>query len=360
MSSSAYVKQLVRRGLFGGGALMLAAAAVLMPQFASVTPPSRPAPAVQDVIAAAGLVNPLSEEIAAANVVQGVLTKVPFVEGDRVRAGDIVAEIEHADFEAAHSLAMGQLELRRAELEKLLNGARPEERREAVANLNDAEAILSMREAQLKRQTPLAAKGVASMEAFDQAQSNAASALARRNALAERAALINAPPRAEDVAIARANVKQAEAAVQQAKAMLDKTYIRAPIDGTVLRVLRHAGEAVSQTVPATIVIIGDISRLRVIAEIDESDIGRIEIGQRAYVTADAFPGRRSAGTVTRMAYRMGKKEVHTDDPAQKIDAKVQEATIDLDPDVQLPVGLRVDVFVEVGSIGRAGGRVEKR
>jgi hypothetical protein len=113
-------------------------------------------------------------------------------------------------------------------------------------------------------------------------------------------------------------------------------------------------------VPATIVIIGDISRLRVIAEIDESDIGRIENGQRAHVTADAFPGRKFGGTVTRMAYRMGKKEVHTDDPAQKIDAKVQEATIDLDSDVKLPVGLRVDVFVELGSKGQPVGRLETR
>jgi HlyD family secretion protein len=299
------------------------------------------------------VVEPVSDEVAVANEIQGIVKRVAVQEGEEVKAGALIAELVHDDAAARLAAAEAQLGLRRAELEKLLNGARPEERREAAANLRDAEAALSIAQVTLKRRLFLADQGVTPREVLDQIRSTVASAQARRDAAAEKLALVNAPPRDEDVAIARASLQLAEANVQQAKAALDKNFIRAPRSGTILRLFRRSGEAVAQTVPTTIAIVGDIRRLRVRAEIDETDVARIGSGQRAYVTADAYGGQRLTGTVAAIACRMGKKAVHTDDPAERIDAKVLEALIDLDPEVRLPVGLRVDVFVETGASGRA-------
>jgi HlyD family secretion protein len=313
-----------------------------------------------ELVVAAGRVEPLSEEIAVSNVTQGVLTGIPIKEGDQVKAGQLLAELNNDDLTAAVAAASAELDLRRSELEKLLNGARPEERRQADADLRATQSALAMAELTLERKNSLLADRFASVEAFDQARTDVQSARARRDSLAERFALVNAAPRSEDVAIAQANVKLAQAALDTAKATLDKTFIRTSIDGTVLRVLRHVGEGVSQTFPSIIAIVGDISRERIRAEIDETDIGRISVGQRAYAAADAYRDQRFTGVIVKIANRMGKKSIHSDDPAEKQDAKVLEALIDLDRDVRLPVGLRVDVFIEAGPENRlvATGREE--
>jgi HlyD family secretion protein len=305
-----------------------------------------------ELVAAPGLIEPRSEEIAVSNVTQGVLTRIPVKEGDPVKAGQLLAELDNDDLTAAVAAAAAELDLRRSELEKLLNGARPEERRQADADLRAAQSALAMAELTLERKNSLLARRVTSVEAFDQARTDVQSARAKRDSLAERLALVNAAPRSEDVAIAQANVKLAQAALDTAKATLDKTFIRTPIDGTVLRIRRRVGEGVSQTFPSIIAIVGDISRERIRAEIDETDIGRVGVGQRVYATADAYRGQRFTGTIAKIANRMGKKSVHSDDPAEKQDAKVLEALIDLDREVRLPVGLRVDVFIEAGPENR--------
>jgi HlyD family secretion protein len=292
------------------------------------------------------VIEPLSEEIAVSNQTQGILNRIPVKEGDQLKVGQLLAELNNDDLVAAVSSAAARLGLRRAELEKLLNGARSEERREADADVRAAESTVAMAELTLERKNALLAHRFASVEAFDQARTDVQSARARRDSLAERLALLNAAPRSEDVTIAQANVKLAEAALQTAKAMLDKTLIRTPIDGTVLRILRHVGETVSQTYPSIIAVVGDISRECIRAEIDETDVGRISLGQAAYAIADAYKGQRFTGKITKIAARMGKKAVHSDDPAEKRDTKVLEALIDLDKQESLPVGLRVDVFIE--------------
>ena len=337
--------QMRTRWLGLGGTVLAASLAIgFWPPTTSKAVPGPP-PESGPVVAA-GLVEPISEEIAVANLTQGVIKCVAVREGDAVKAGQVVAELNNDDLAAAVEAARAQVELRRGELEKLRNGARPEERREAEANLRDVEAALVMARLTLDRRTSLVERQAVSVEALDQARSNVNSLRARRDALVERSALINAPPRKEDVAMAEAKLRLAEANLEEAKAMLDKTFIRAPVDGTILRTLRRVGEAVAQTVPSTIVVMGDISRLRVRAEIDETDIGRVRPGQRAYAVVDAYRGQRFTGTIAKIASRMGRKAVHTEDPAEKIDAKVLDAEIDLDADTRLPIGLRVDVFVD--------------
>jgi HlyD family secretion protein len=291
-------------------------------------------------------VEPVSEEISVSNLIQGTIGRIPVAEGDHVIAGQILAELRNDDLRAAVSAAKAQLDLSRSQKEKAVNGPRLEERREADADLRDAEATLSMAQVTFERQSALLPRQATTAEAFDRARTAVRSAEARREALAERLALLNAGSRQEDIDIAEASVQLATAKLQEAKAMLEKSFIRAPINGTILRILRHVGEQVSATFPSIILVMGDITQLRIRVEIDETDVGRIKIGQRAYAAADAYGGRRFPGTITKIAQRMGKKGVHTDDPAEKIDAKVLDVLVTLDPGAKLPIGLRVDVFID--------------
>jgi HlyD family secretion protein len=298
-----------------------------------------------DLVVAPGLVEPVSEQIALSNLLQGTIRHVLVKEGDRVVAGQILAELENDDLTASVAAATAELALRHSERAKLINGARPEERRVAAANLRNADAIAAMAALTFQRRATLAATHVTSLEAVDQARTDLRSATARRDALAEQVELINAPPRQEDVAIADANIALADARLRTARALLEKSYVHAPIDGTILRILRHTGEQVSDTFPSVILMMGDTSTLRIRTEVDETDIGRVKIGERAYATADAYGEQQFAGVVTKVAQCMGKKAVHTDDPSEKIDAKVLDVLVTLQPGIDLPVGLRMDVFI---------------
>jgi len=101
--------------------------------------------------------------------------------------------------------------------------------------------------------------------------------------------------------------------------------------------------------------VADTRRLRVRVDVDETNIARVTVGQRAWVTADAFADRRFEGTVVRVGSVVGRKNIRTDEPTEKVDTKVLETLIELGRDVRLPVGLRVDAF-----IGTRDGRVSSQ
>ena len=105
-----------------------------------------------------------------------------------------------------------------------------------------------------------------------------------------------------------------------------------------------AGTAVSNQPPTQIAIIGDLSTLRIRAEVDELDIAQIHEGQRVLIKADAYPSLQIYGKVIRVNKRLGARLVQTDRSSERTDSKVLQTLIDLDKDAVLPVGLRVDVL----------------
>lgn len=320
------------------------------PASAHVPDPPQPHGAeVVSLIAAPGRVEPISEEVDVAADLQGRLTDVLVDEGAQVTRGQVVARLEHADYDARLQLAQARLAVAEAERLRLVNGARPEERREAVAVAQQAAAALEHAGIEVERHRRLFTGGVIAREALDTAERNWHVAVARAAETGERERLVAADARLDERARADAAVAMARAAVAEAQALLDKTTVRAPIDGIVLRRHRQAGESVSPDGAAsTIVTVADVRMLRVRAEVDERDVARLEVGQAAWVTADAYGDRRFDGRVVRVGRMLGRKTVRTDEPAEKIDTKVLETLIELAPGTTLPVGLRVDVFISTG------------
>jgi HlyD family secretion protein len=307
--------------------------------------PSQLEPVSRQYLATApGMVEPVSEEREVGSQVIGVIKEVRVDENDEVQEGQIIAVINNAEQVARLASARAELALRRAELERCINGARIQERREARAALMEAEANLRLARTDYQRRVPLAKTGVSSQASLDLATSTLQASEARRDAMAERLAVLEAGSRAEDIAAARARLSLAEANVALAEALLDKTFIRSPVSGTVLRRVRIAGEPVTNMPPTPIAAIGNLHGLRVRAEVDETDVGQVVAGQRVEVTADAYPNRKFGGAVYRVSSRMGEKQVLTGRPADRVDAKVLQVLIDLDPGIKLPIGLRVDVF----------------
>jgi HlyD family secretion protein len=299
-----------------------------------------------DAIAAPGRVEAVSEEIRVAAQVGGRLQQVLVEENDRVARGQLIAVVENDDYRARLASAEATLRLREADARRVHNGAREQERRDAEAALHEASAVLDNATADVTRKRELFAETVISRSELDAAQQQLGVARAKADSARERLSLVEAGARQEDRDHADADVALARAAVAEARALLDKTYVRSPIDGIVFRKFRRAGESVSTQFDSPIVTLADRSRIRVRVDVDEADIARLRVGQPAYVTADAFGDRRFTGTIVRVGQMLGKKNVRTDEPTERIDTKILETLVELNDGRELPLGLRVQAFIQ--------------
>ena len=342
---------MTKRILMGIGLLTLVASTWAMTAGRSHTAEASAAPAAakaaSDVIAAPGRVEALTESVDISAEITGRLAQVYVDEGDHVNAGQVIAAIDPSDARAKLAAAEAQAAIARADLDRLLNGARVEERREADAQRKQAETALTQLENERQRRADLFREGFLSQEELERADRDMKLARARLEELTERASVVSASARGDEKARATAAVALADAQVAQSRAMLDKTEIRAPQAGTILRRHRKAGEIVAPEAGTNLIYtMADTSRLRVRVDVDETDVARLAIGQRVQVRADAYGDRRFGGVVARVGQMLGAKNVRTDRPTEKNDAKILEALVDLDPDVRLPLGLRVDVFIQ--------------
>jgi len=298
------------------------------------------------VVAAPGLVEPKSESLRIGAEIGGRLVRVLVEEGDEVRAGQVIAEIANDDYRARVASAEADVAARQADARRVNNGARSEERREAEADLRQAEADLEHAKADHTRSKELFDEKVISRAEMDKAEQALRMTTARVDSLRERHAFVTADAREEDRARAAADVALARARLNEARAVYEKTFVRSPIDGIVLR--RHAkpGESVSTQFDSPIVTLADRSAVRVRVDVDETDVARVKVGQAAYITADAYGTRRFPGTVVRVGQILGRKNIRTDEPTEHVDQKVLETLVELQDGHELPIGLRVRAFIE--------------
>lgn len=299
------------------------------------------------LIAGPGRVEPYSEDIKIGSELSGRLKAVNVEEGDMIQRGQGLAELENADYRAQVESAHANVVAKEAALRKVINGARRQERDEAWSSVNEAKAVMENAESELRRRQQLFSAAVVSREELERYAREADVAKAKYDAAVQQHALVDDHAREEDQSLAEADVQLAQAQLAEAEARYEKTFIRSPIDGTVLRKHHRGGESVSNssTAPDPILTIGDRKKLRVRVDVDETDVSKVRVGQRAYVTADAFGKQKFWGKVVRIGQQLGPKNVRTDEPSEKVDTKILETLIQLDRGSELPDGLRVDAFI---------------
>jgi len=312
-------------------------------------------------VAGPGRVEPLSEDIKVGSEISGKLTSVLVEEGDHVRRGQVLAILQNNDYQAQVASAEADLAEKEADLRKIVNGARREERSEALASVNEAQAVMDNARTEMERRQRLYREGVVSPEEADRYEREFKVATARHDEAAQHYALLDAPAREEDRARGEADAALARAQLDEARARYEKTFVRSPIDGVVLRKHHRPGESVtnSSTSPDPVVTLGEEKVLRVRMDVDEDDVAQVRLGDRAYVTADAYRGTKFWGHVVRIGQEMGPKNVRTDDPAERVDKKILETLIRLDDGHELPIGLRVESFILVSqpaAVAPRGGR----
>jgi HlyD family secretion protein len=301
----------------------------------------------EQLVAGPGRVEPISEDIQIGSELSGKLKSVNVEEGDSIKPGQILAVLMNGDYRAQVLSAEAQVDVREATLRKVVNGARQQERAEALSTVHETEAVMNNANAEMERRRQLFTAGVISREEYERYSREYDVARAKYREASEHHSLVDDHAREEDQAMAEADLRLAKANLEEANARYEKTIIRSPIDGTVLRKHHRNGESVSNssTVPDPIVTIGDKNVLRVRVDVDEAEVSKVRVGQKAYVTADAFGDKKFWGRVVRVSEQLGPKNIRTDEPTERVDRKILETLVELESGPQLPVGLRVDAFI---------------
>ena len=219
-----------------------------------------------DVVDTVGATGSL-EAVTTVNVgsqVSGIIQDLLVDYNTIVRKGDVIMRLDPSLFET-------QLEQARANLVR------------AEADVERLRVALDDSRVQLRRAEDLAERELISMTELEAAQ------VAVRSAVAQ-------------LKSNEAAVTQAEASLSQNQVNLDHTVIRTPIDGIVISRLVDIGQTVAASLqaPELFVIAADLTKMRVIAAIDESDVGRIRPNQRVTFTVDAYPGEQFEGTVSQI------------------------------------------------------------
>lgn len=311
-------------------------ATVASPEAATATPA-----APLDRVVAPGIIEPWGREVVVASEESGRLVSVGAREGDEVRSGQILIELDRSAQEAAVRQARAALDGARAALRRLRAGARPEELSAAAAELEAQATRASLASRVAERRIRLHAAQAIADDEKERALHERTAAAAVAEASSARLRLLRAGARAEEIAEAAARVRQAEAALQSAEAALQRRTLLAPCDGTVLWLRLRPGESYTPGPASRLAVLGDMRRAQVRAEIDELDVARVVIGAPAVITADGFREPLARGRVIAVAPMMGHKTIRSEEATERLDTKVREALIEVPAAPGLVVGLRV-------------------
>lgn len=264
-------------------------------------------------------------------------------EGQRVTAGQPVARLD--DAEQTHEVALRRAELAatRAVLAELEAGSRAQEIAAAEAVVRSAEAERERVRLDFARQQELLAQQAISTRDFEAVQAQLKVANARAAETAERAKLIREGPRPETLQQARARTEQAAAALALAQTRLDHTRLAAPLSGQVLSHHVEPGEFVSAGTP--VVTVADTTRLWVRAYLNQTDLGRVRLGQKVEVRIDTYPDRTYEGVIGFIASEAEFTPKTVQTPRERVKL-VYRLKVDVaNPRDELKPGMPADVII---------------
>jgi HlyD family secretion protein len=303
-----------------------------------------PSPRAPWAASATGRVEPKDGEIRITAQSPGKIIEVVAKTNDRVASGDLLVLLDDDDLQAKLTSATAEALVREREREDEVVKGLPLERRTAEDNSSAADRALFRARIALDDAQRNARSGQGPADTVNAAREKLAAAEKKANADRETLEKVSAkdgmplPTRLESA------LTQARSDISQIETAIEKTRIRAPADGTVLNVWAKAGETAAPSPDAVLVLFGDISSLRVRAEVEERDVVKIRLGQRTVVRVDAFPDRDFEGVVTQLAPALGPPRITTRGPRRPNDVEVLEVLISLDGQPPLLTGMRVDAF----------------
>jgi HlyD family secretion protein len=353
-------------------------------QLRPTSKPSEPALAAPTIrqVTALGRLEPATEVIKVsvpATLSNDRVAKLLVQRGDSVKAGQVIAIMDSQNrLQNALIEAQAQAKVAQAELAKVKAGAKSGEiaaaeaeivrlQKQLKGEIATQQSTIARWQAEVKtanadynRYLSLYKEGAIAASELDrkqltletaQAQLNEARAkqdqsvdTLREQIRQARATLDEiAEVRPVDVQVAQAEIDKAIAAVKKAKADLAEAYIRAPSSGRILDIYAKPGEAVDSE---GIAQLGQTSQMQVVAEVYQTDIGKVREGQQAIITSESFPDQLR-GTVRIIGLQVIKQEVTSGEPGENLDRKVIQVRIRLNPEDSPRVANLTNLQVQV-------------
>src|SRR5262245_8330988 len=301
-------------------------------------------------------VEPLSRDIKIASPVIGRIAEVLVKPNDRVFAGELLVRLDDTEAQARLAAADAQVALRKRVRNDASTPKGSAERRRAEDAVADAERAVAEARAALDRAAASRRAGRTSQASLDSAR--LALSLAHDRLREQQDLLRNVKAAAGTALPSRLegelNVSRAELTLAEAE--LEKTRIRAPLAGTVLQVQAKVGELATPSADPPLVLLGDLSSLRVRAELDERDLVKIRVGQRVVVRADAFRDREFEGKVASIDQVVGPGRINARGQRKFNDVEVMEVVVDLTEPGPLVPGMQADVYFSPDVPGRQGAQ----
>jgi HlyD family secretion protein len=323
--------------------------------------PVAPAPIpFPDRVAGVGIIEPSSETILIGTQIGGIVSQVLVKEGDRVTKGQSLVEIDARDAEARLASARAKVETAKsrvsaadARVAQLVARPRAEDLAEAKALVDAREAALSDARGRLDRLLRVTDRGTAANEqpALEFAVALASANLADAKAKLARVQVGTYP---EDLAVARGDLRTAESELAAAQADLAQAevarellIVRAPIDGTILKLDARPGEYKAAGPNASSLLrLGDISTLHVRTDIDELDSWRFESTGSAVASIRGGSRAQVQLRFVRVVPDVAPKKTLTGENAERIDTRVMQVIYALEnPPPFLHPGMLVDVAI---------------
>jgi HlyD family secretion protein len=280
------------------------------------------------------------ESVLSFKTVESRIVQLPFNEGQWVTKGTLVAAVDDSDYSQQVSIAEANLAVQQRQLDTSRKSLEAAGRTVAVD-----EAEIAQRQLDYGRNLELRQRGFVSAAALDQANTalkQAAAALERDRALASVADL--------NIRVVQAGVKNSEQAIALARIVHGYTTLSAPFDGVITVRQAELGEVV---VPGTpVVTIADLDHVWLRAYVNETDVGKVRLGQEAVVTTDSHPKKQYLGRISFIASKAEFTPKSVETHAERV-TLVYRVKIDVgNPAHELVIGMPADArikLVEPGS-----------
>jgi HlyD family secretion protein len=222
--------------------------------------------------------------------VSGIIQYIFFQEGDWVSMNQVVAGLEAKDLKDEVDRARATLATAQANQAKLEKGYRPQEIREAEAQVGKTQADLMNKKLDYERYENLYKRKVVPALTRDKFEADYLMAKESHKSAAEQYSMLKEGYRREDIDQSRGQFKQAQASLELALTRLGYATINSPVNGVVL--VRPMEPGMTAAVGAPVLTVGDMENIYFQGYIPETDLAKVKFGMKAYVTSDAYPGKK--------------------------------------------------------------------
>lgn len=282
-------------------------------------------------------------DIILSSQVAGTVQKIVQEEGNRVDDGDTLVIIDPETYILQLNQAEAQRDLAKAKYDLLIKGARSEDKSQAAEMLNQADANYQSAKTDFERMENLFENQSITKKQYEDAKTRLTIAEAQLNSAKQNLKKIENFARPEELDQAKAAFNAAEANVKLLQKRVNDCYILSPINGQIVRNFVEIGETVNPQ--SSLVKVSDLSEVEVVVYIQEADLGKVKLGQKAEIFSDSYEDKSYEGKVTYISpeAEFTPKNIQTKEERTKLVFAVKIKVPN--PNYELKAGMPVDAVI---------------